>query len=1055
MQEKMQAFGKYVNDIEGERATGKATEPTHYPALKGLLEALGPGIRATSNPKRIECGAPDFVVGRGELTIGYVEAKDVGTSLDAIEADARRATPTTHDGDQLRRFLGSLGNLVLTDYLEFRWYVDGERRATARLGTVGLDGKVKGDKKGMEAVGELLGDFLAQQPVAVGTPRELAVRMARLARMIRDVIVAAFEKEPESGTLHGQFVAFRDHLIPDLSVEQFADMYAQTVAYGLFAARATGNGGQEFSRQNAAYLLPKTNPFLRRLFNHIAGPELDDRIAWLVDDLAQLLARADMEAVLKDFGKQTKQEDPVVHFYESFLKAYDPKERKLRGVYYTPEPVVSYIVRSVDYLLRTRFDRPLGLADPAVLVLDPAVGTGTFLYDVVRLIYERMEKQGQLGAWNNYVVEKLLPRLFGFELLMAPYAVAHLKLGLLLQELGYEFQGDQRLGVYLTNTLEEAIKRSETLFAQWITEEANAAAEIKKDKEIMVVLGNPPYSVSSANKGEHIERLMERYKEAVREERNIQPLSDDYIKFIRFAHDRIERTGCGIVGMITNHTYLSGLIHRGMREELMKSFSEIYVLDLHGSSLVQERTPDGGKDDNVFDIQQGVAISLFVRDPRGNGRAKVYHAELWGLRQEKYACLAESDMGTTEWQKLEPEGTPNFFFVRRDLGLQAEYGAYWGVTEILPTNSSGIKTHRDRFVIDFDQATLRQRIATLRGAELTDDEVRERFGLSEKPGWSVSEARKALRSDGEWQSGFACCLYRPFDVRPVFYHDAVIGRSRREVMRHMLRENVGLILTRQLSLPTYQHVWATRHPIDGNTISLQTREYNYLFPLYLYSQFQHGPATQSDMSALSPWPEGKGGRRPNLEPKFVEEVAGRLGLSFVSDGLGDLQETFGPEDVFHYIYGVLHSPTYRVRYAEFLKTDFPRVPLTSDRKLFAGLAAKGAELVGLHLMESKALDALITKWPIAGSDMVEKVRYEEKGRRVWINGTQYFEGVPPEVWGFHVGGYRVCERWLKYRKGRKLSWDDVQHYQRVVVALAETIRLMGEIDALIPGWPLE
>jgi len=460
--------------------------------------------------------------------------------------------------------------------------------------------------------------------------------MARQAHLIRNLIINAFKNEPEGGSLHTQLAAFRDNLIPDLSTEYFADMYAQTIAYGLFAARCTSKNGSSFTRLDAAQNLPRTNPFLRRLFQYIAGYDLDDRIAWLVDDLAQVLAQADMEAVLKDFGKHSGKEDPVVHFYETFLKEYDEKIREMRGVYYTPEPVVSYIVRSVDHLLKTRFNKAQGLADEKTLILDPAVGTATFLYMVINEIHQANIGKGQQGLWNNYVAEKLLPRIFGFELLMAPYAVAHLKLGLLLQETGYEFQSDQRLGIYLTNTLEEAVKRADTLFARWISEEANAAAEIKKEKPIMVVLGNPPYSVSSANKGEYIEKLMERYKTTVRSERNIQPLSDDYIKFIRFAHDRVERTGYGIIGMITNHTYLSGLIHRCMREELAKSFSTIYILDLHGSSLIGEKASSGGKDENVFDIMQGVAIAIFVKEPGTTGLAKIYHADVWGMRDDKY-----------------------------------------------------------------------------------------------------------------------------------------------------------------------------------------------------------------------------------------------------------------------------------------------------------------------------------------------------------------------------------------------------------------------------------
>jgi hypothetical protein len=594
---------RYLKAVEQKLKEGKATEHTHRSALETLLKDLAPDITVINEPKRIECGAPDLVVIRNGLTIGYAEAKDVGKSLDEAERS-----------EQLQRYRRSLGNLILTDYLEFRWYVEGEHRETARLATVTRDGKVKRSKDGIQAVADLLQRFFVQEVPILGRPKDLAQRMAALTRMTRDLIAETFRRESIEGALHAQLQAFRETLIPDLTPAQFADMYAQTITYGLFAARLRLSTGQNFTREQAAWNLPRTNPFLRKLFNEIAGPDLDDRIAWLVDDIAHLLARADMAEILRDFGRRTRQEDPVVHFYETFLAAYDPEMRQTRGVYYTPEPVVSFIVRSLDHIVKTRFARPLGLADTNTLILDPAAGTATFLYFVIQQIHETLMALGQAGGWNDYVRKHLLPRVFGFELLMAPYAVAHMKLGVLLQETGYDFAGDQRLGIYLTNSLEEAITRAETLgFARFITDEANAAAEVKRDKPIMVVLGNPPYSVSSANKGEHIERLMERYKAAVRHEQNIQPLSDDYIKFIRFAHDRIERTGYGVIGMITNHSYLSGLIHRGMREELMKSFDEIYVLNLHGNALMGETAPDGGSDENVFDIRQGVAIVFMLK----------------------------------------------------------------------------------------------------------------------------------------------------------------------------------------------------------------------------------------------------------------------------------------------------------------------------------------------------------------------------------------------------------------------------------------------------------
>ena len=1042
-------FKTYLQKLQKNLSTGAATEHTHRSALEALLEAVGDGVLATNEPRRIECGAPDYVITRAQTPIGYVEAKDVGASLDTAERS-----------EQLRRYRASLNNLILTDYLEFRWYVEGEHRETARLATVTRDGEVKRSKDGVQAVADLLQKFLAQEVPIHGRPGELAQRMAALARMTRDLIEETFRRETEQGMLHAQLKAFRETLIPFLTPAQFADMYAQTITYGLFAARIRVANGQNFTREKAAWNLPRTNPFLRRLFNEIAGPDLDDRIAWLVDDLAYLLARADMAEILRDFGKRTRQEDPVVHFYETFLAAYDPRERIRRGVYYTPEPVVSYIVHSLNHIVKTRFGRPLGLADTNTLILDPAAGTATFLYFVIQQIHETLTGMGQAGAWNDYVENHLLPRVFGFELLMAPYAVAHMKLGILLQETGYDFTGDQRLGIYLTNTLEEAITQAETLgFARFITEEANAAAEVKRDRPIMVVLGNPPYSVSSANKGDHIEQLMDRYKAAVRSERNIQPLSDDYIKFIRFAHDRIERTGYGVIGMITNHTYLSGLIHRGMREELIRAFDEIYLLNLHGNALLGETAPDGGKDENVFDIRQGVAIALFVKRPAQTSEvsetSEVYYADLWGLREGKYRYLLENGVSTTEWQRLEPV-SPYFFFVPKDFDLLGEYDRGWSAPEVFPLYSTGFATHRDHFVIDFSDAALQERIARFRDPVYSDDEVREQFGLRDTRDWQLSSARQTLQDDADWQNYFTQCLYRPFDVRHIFYSSHIVEYPRLKVMRHLQKRNLAIATSRIIKGEDPKHIFVSATPLEKIFLSSKTSNNAFVFPIYVYTTPEDTEGTLFATEEVT--------REPNLSPKFIAAVKEKLGLDFVPDGKGDLQTTFGPEDIFHYAYAVFHSPTYRERYAEFLKIDFPRLPLTSDRTLFKALAERGEELAALHLMESPVLNQLITRFPATGSNEVVKVRYveprqDENGNevpgRVHINKTQYFEGIEPDVWVFQIGGYQVLHKWLKDRKGRKLSFDDLFHYQKIVVALKETMRLMEEIDGLIPAWPIE
>jgi hypothetical protein len=595
----------YLKKIEKQLATGITTEHTFRGDLAALLESLGENIKAVNEPQRITCGAPDLAILRDSLMVGHVEAKDIDAPLDQIA-----------NSDQLKRYRGALDNLILTDYLQFQWYVDDELKRDVRLARRGQHSQLATLPNARQNLEELLRDFLAHDPQPISDPQKLAERLARLTHLIRDVIIQAFECDQASDLLRDWRQAFANILIPDLdqpeNLGQFADMFAQTLAYGLFSARIMHQSG-DFTRGSAQSYIPRTNPFLRQFFTFITGPDLEQEpYAGFVNDLIQVLALADMGAILADFGQRSGGEDPMVHFYETFLAAYDPALRERRGVYYTPMPVVSFIVRAVDDLLKSHFDLPQGLASTAklpdgthkVLVLDPAVGTATFLYAVIDLIREDFMARGNAGMWSGYVREHLLPRIFGFEIMMAPYAVAHFKLALQLaghdlaeaqqEKWAYDFRADDRIGIYLTNTLEITDVAPPSLFGpmRFVSEEARAADAVKQEKPIMVVLGNPPYSVSSSNKSEFIETLMETYKEAVRDERNIQPLSDDYIKFIRFAHDRIERTGAGIVAMITNNTYLSGLIHRGMREELLKTFDEIYIINLHGNAIIRETTPE-------------------------------------------------------------------------------------------------------------------------------------------------------------------------------------------------------------------------------------------------------------------------------------------------------------------------------------------------------------------------------------------------------------------------------------------------------------------------------
>ncbi len=1063
------ALRDYRRELERTRATGQATEHSYRPALQTLAQELGgAGVHALNEPSHVACGAPDFIVERRGVPVGHIECKDVGTDLNRVECSK-----------QLKRYRAALPNLILTDYLRFRWYADGELRETARLGRFDRRGRVAVNREGLGQVTGLFQAFFTADAPSIGQSRELAERMAAKARLLRDGVERILRGEGRSGPLRDLLAAYRDVLIARLSADQFADLQAQTAAYGLFAARCLHdpkNG--PFTRRSAVFA--ETTPFLREVFGHIAGPGVDSRLAWIVDDLARLLDRADMAEILADFGRRTRREDPVVHFYEDFLAAYDPKLREVRGVYYTPEPVVSYIVRSVDRILRASFGLGDGLADtatiagrdpegqskasPRVLILDPAAGTGTFLRETVATVRATIEGKGLGGAWPDYVRDHLLPRLFGFELLMAPYAICHLKLALEIggTDAGFRMPDGQRLGVFLTNALEEAHEGTAgALFAHEIAREAAGADAVKREKPVMVVLGNPPYSGHSANKGAWIADLLRGRNDADGSsgyfevdgeplgERNPKWLNDDYVKFIRFAQWRIESTGEGVLGFVTNHGYLDNPTFRGMRQSLMEAFDEIHLLDLHGNAKRKERAPDGGRDENVFDIQQGVVIGLFVKRGGADGKpARVFHADLWGEREAgpdggKYGWLSANDVETTSWTELAPM-PPLYLFAPRDEALKAEYEDNWKLPEIFPVNSVGVVTARDKLAIQWTADDMRRVVEDFASRDPEDARAFYRLGRDARD-WKVEDAQRDVRGipGGQWNP--VPILYRPFDTRFTCY----TGRSRGficmprpNVMRHMLAgPNLGLSTTRSTEIADgWEHVFASSHLIQHHTVSL--KEVNYLFPLYTYATDCFGKT-----------------RAANLDPGFVESMRAALGLDFIPDGAGDLEAVFGPEDVFHYVYAVLHSPEYRRRYADFLKSDFPRAPLTGDRALFAELVGLGRRLAALHLMEAEGEDA--PAFPGAGDNRVDKVRYAPPSGgvpgRVWINGGQYFEGVSPDVWAFAVGGYRPAEKWLKDRKGRLLSFDDVARYRRICAALAETPRIMARIDQAIDargGWPL-
>ena len=958
--------------------------------------------------------------------------------------------------------------------------------------------------------------FTLRHREVITTSKQLSERLAELARAIRDRIRTALAIETEAGPLTQLMKAFKTALVHDLDEAGFADMYAQTIAYGLLSARIT-DPARRTADDLAAHM--RTNPFLKELmetFLHVGGrrgkaggPGIDfDELG--VSEVVELLDQANMEAVVRDFGDRNPQEDPVIHFYEHFLAGYNKKQKVSRGVFYTPRPVVSYIVRSVDELLRTEFGLADGLADTTtwgemakrhedlkipegtsptqafVQILDPATGTGTFLVEVIDLIHNTMaakwksqghgEKKSQT-LWNEYVPKHLLPRLHGYELLMAPYAIAHLKIGLKLFETGYGFESDERARVYLTNALEPAEDEQLMLdFLPALAHEAKAVNEIKRKQRFTVVIGNPPYSGLSSNMGPWIDGLLKgRLLDGAATtsyyhvdgdplgERKVW-LQDDYVKFIRLSQWLLDGTGVGVHGYISNHGYLDNPTFRGMRWSLMQSFRRIRVLDLHGNLKKKEVPPGGGHDVNVFDIQQGVAIGLFTKAAAARS---VRHADLWGERDSKYGWLFEHGSLATEWAQLEP-APPFYLFKPFD---DAGTGAYYdgpAINQIMPVNVTGIVTARDGFVIDLEPSALLDRIKTFLDNRLSDNEVKKRLGLKENYAWRVAAARRELRAATKrkrLEDFVTKILYRPFDERFIFWHPSVVWRPRTEAMPHLLAgKNVGLIFMRQVAMGNeYTHFGASRHPVD-NRAFYSNKGIMSFGPLYLYPG-----VGKADGPLFSRWGKGKDGRTPNLDSEFVEQIAAATELRFVSDGRGDLRKTFGPEDVLAWIYAVFHSPGYREHYEAQLKLDFPRMPLAGSAELFRKLAEAGHELLVLHVLESLKLDEFITTYRGPRNPEVGRVGWSDgtvwidsgktnarEGHRATTPGTIGFQGVLEEVWDFQIGGYQVCHKWLKDRKGRTLSDEDIAHYQKIVVALSETIHIMAEIDEVIEahgGWP--
>ncbi|MEI2693873.1 MAG: type ISP restriction/modification enzyme [Saprospiraceae bacterium] len=1049
---------QYLDKLNSRFKTGISTEHSYRGDLQHYLETLLPDVFITNEPSRIACGAPDYILTKNSIPIGYIEAKDLGYDLS-----------NKNYKEQFERYTSSLSNLIITNYIDFWFYKDGNKVSGISIAEISNQKLISNPAKFQEFQ-DLLRDFSHTVTQSITSSEKLAKMMASKARLLANVIENALNQdEGESeglfreanSSLRDQLLAFKQVLIHDITAKQFADVYAQTIAYGMFAARLHDSSLENFTRVEAANLIPKSNPFLRKLFQYIAGYDLDERIKWIVDALADIFRATNVAALLKDFGKPTRQQDPIIHFYETFLAEYDPKLRKSRGVWYTPQPVVNFIVRAVDDILKDEFGLKEGLADTSktkikvnvqsnkkkqetqeievhkVQILDPATGTGTFLAEIIKLIYKKFE--GQQGIWSKYVDDHLIPRLNGFEILMASYAMAHLKLDLLLAETGYKPTRDQRLKVFLTNSLEEHHPDTGTLFASWLSSESNEANAIKRDIPVMVVLGNPPYSLYSSNLSVENKKLIDKFRyvngEKIKERGALQlekNLNDDYVKFIAFSEDVITKNGEGIIAFINNNNFIDAPTFRGMRWNLVSTFDKIYIIDLHGNSNKKDICDDGSPDMNVFDIQQGVSINLFIKSTSNKNKfSKVYYSELWGSQEFKYSQLSQNNLFDFQFKEIKLKG-PEYVFKPKEYELEEKYLSGFNIVDLFIKYSTGIVTARDGFTIDFSKDEIWKRVTDF--SKLTIDEARKKYDLGEdSTTWKVGNAIEDIIETGPSEKLLTQIDYRPFDTRWTYYTGKVIGfytNPRKPIMQHFINNsNYGICFNRRIEQKrNFTDFFVFNRIIQHHSISI--KEVNCFCPIYLYQKLD----IQETLTCVS-----------NMNEKIIHRFSSLINLPYEFNE-HNTNKSFSSLDVLDYVYAIMYSPSYRKVFNQFLKDDFPRVPYPKDQDTFWKLVKLGGELRQIHLLESPVVEKYITSYPIDGNNQVDKIKFENQ--RVWINEFQYFDKVPQVAWEFYIGGYQPAQKWLKDRKGRTLAYEDILHYQKIIVALSETDRIMKEIDLI-------
>lgn len=1045
----------YTKDVNKKFSSGEASELTYRTPLEVFLHDIFDGkYDVMGEKKQMTCGKPDIAIVKDKVTIAVFETKDIGKG----DLDGKGKNQ-----EQFDRYKQAINHIVFTDYVDFHFYENGELKKCICIGNQNRD-KIDFEQCKIEELIAYIREYVPNSIPEIHSAKLLADLMARKTKLMCETITEVLNdntvNDDAKGLLISTYNEIKDGLIQGIDIKGFAKIYSQTVAYGLFAARLNDTTPDDFSRAEAAELIPKTNSFLRGVFNNLAGNNIHENISWIVDDLVNMFRATNL---MKMFEKEIKKDrDPLVHFYEDFLMAFDPEDKKNRGVWYTPIEIVRFIVKSVDILLRKKMDVTDGLANiemvpnrtvegnelvPKVQTLDPATGTGTFLAEVINLVSEEYDNGSM--QWQKFVRENLLKRLYGFEIQMASYTVAHIKVDMVLRRTKYKIQDSDRFGICLTDSLRRSIGKGDSNTGYWISKEQEEANRIKAQRPIMVMIGNPPYNGESKNKGKEIDKLIATYKlEPGRDDFSIPDtkwVNNDYVKFIGLAQQFIHENNGGIIGYINANSYLESLTFRGMRYQLLREFDEIYIINLHGDTKTRETSLRGEKEENVFQIQPGVCINLFVKRQLEDGEsrpddhmAEVYYTDVYGSKKKKLALLNENDVSSLNFEKVELH-KPMYFLVPIDFSHEEEFYDGFSPDELFSVGGVGMCSKRDKIAFRDTEESIRRVTDDL--VTLSESEIKKKYDIKKESDDSkISNAIEHLKSFGLKDEFYKRALYRPFDSKYTYFSNkskGFLARPVYDIMRHLVhtddKKNLAMIIG-QCGNVVGDMPWNLAFVTDTITdLNVFYRGGGYVYPLYVNTKKEttYGDSTSQEF----------GGDNNSIIPNLNEWT-----MRKIEESLG---EKPSPEDLFDYIYAVLYSPWYRERFKEFLKRDFPRIPYPKDTTSFDNLVSMGKKLCKLHLMKDCGKWDARHRFPCKGegSDTLEYRQWENG--KIYFNDTQYFDNVPQEVWEFYIGGYQVADKWLKDRINKDISLNEIFQYQNILYAIEETMKLMKCIDDII------